>query len=67
MKFGKDEKDCKMTELVSYLIGLPLVVLGGLVVWESSLMIEEKKQRRRLGITDYYDNPIEKEDNETVS
>ena len=56
-----------MTELVSYLIGLPIVVLGGLVVWESSLMIEEKKQRQRLGITDYYDNPIEKEDNETVS
>ena len=67
MKFGKDEKDYKMTELVSYLIGLPIVVLGGLVVWESSLMIEEKKQRQRLGITDYYDNPIEKEDNETVS
>ena len=50
-----------MVEFVQYLIGLPLVVLGGLFVWESALMVEEKKQRRRLGITDYYDNPIEKE------
>lgn len=29
-------------------------------VWQSVLMVDEKKQRRRNGITDYYDNPIEK-------
>lgn len=52
---------------IETLIGIVLCVLGAKILWESSLMIEEKKQRRRLGITDYYDNPIEKEDDETVS
>ena len=56
-----------MSELVGYLIGLPIVVLGGLVVWESSVMLAERKARYRAGTHDYYDNPIEKEDNETVS
>lgn len=31
-----------------------------LVVWESCRMIDEKKQRQRKGLTDYYDNPIKK-------
>lgn len=30
------------------------------VVWQSSLMISEKKERQRKGLTDYYDNPIKK-------
>ena len=50
-----------MTDIVGYLVGLPIVVLGALFVWQSAKLIEEKKQRRRLGITDYYDNPIEKD------
>jgi hypothetical protein len=29
------------------------------VVWESSKAVDEKKQRRHKGLTDYYDNPNE--------
>ena len=44
-------------------------IVAGLIVclfllWvliESSNIIEEKKQRQRKGLTDYYDNPIKKE------
>ena len=46
-----------------------LIILGVMVwvVWESSVMISEKNERRRKGLTDYYDNPIKKEKDETVS
>jgi hypothetical protein len=46
-----------------------LIILGAMawIVWESSVMISEKKDRQRKGITDYYDNPIVKEKDETVS
>jgi Na+-transporting methylmalonyl-CoA/oxaloacetate decarboxylase gamma subunit len=49
--------------------GFALLVLAvlALVVWESSKMISEKKERQRKGLTDYYDNPIKKENNETIS
>ena len=46
-----------------------LIILGAMawVAWESSVIISEKKERQRKGLTDYYDNPIEKERDETVS
>lgn len=47
--------------MIGEIIGLVVCGIGAWVVWESSMMIEEKKQRRRQGLTDYYDNPIEKE------
>ena len=46
-----------------------LIILGAMAwfCWESSVMISEKKERQRKGLTDYYDNPIKKERDETVS
>ena len=49
-----------MEIILQYLIGLPIVVLGAIAVWQSSVIIEEKKERQRKGLTDYYDNPIGK-------
>lgn len=51
-----------MEIIIQYLIGLPIVVLGGIAVWQSSMIIEEKKERQRRGLTDYYDNPIGEDD-----
>lgn len=46
-----------MSEIIQFLVTLPFLILGSLFVWESSMMIEEKKERQRKGLTDYYDNP----------
>jgi hypothetical protein len=44
------------------------VLLGiGWVAWMSTVLVSEKKERQRKGLTDYYDNPIEKEKDETIS
>jgi len=56
-----------MIDIIQGAFALILLLVGGWVVWESSVMISEKKERRRNGITDYYDNPIKKEKDETVS
>jgi hypothetical protein len=45
-----------------FLIGVALISFGGWILWESTMMVEEKKQRRRMGLTDYYDNPIKKDE-----
>jgi hypothetical protein len=30
-------------------------------VGESAVMVQDKKERQQKGLTDYYDNPIEKD------
>ena len=55
-------------DIIQHAIALLILVFLGYLVWESSKMIQEKKERQRKGISDYYDNPIKKkEDNETIS
>lgn len=55
-------------DIIPHTIALLILILLGFLVWESSKMIQEKKERQRKGISDYYDNPIKKkEDNETIS
>ena len=57
-----------MLELIQHVIAVVLLIALAWIVWESSKMIQEKKERHRKGISDYYDNPIKKkEDNETIS
>ena len=51
-------------EIVS---GIIVCLVALWFVLESSNMVDEKKQRQRKGLTDYYDNPIKKENDETVS
>ena len=48
-------------ELLIQVVGILVVFLMGWVCWESSLMIEEKKERQRKGLTYYYDHPIKKD------
>ena len=57
-----------MLEIIQHSFAVILVILLAWLVWESSKMISEKKERQRKGISDYYDNPIKKKDNdETIS
>lgn len=49
-----------MQEAISIILGLVLLSAMLFVVWQSSVMISEKKERQRKGLTDYYDNPITK-------
>jgi hypothetical protein len=54
LKFGRKE----MFEfIISILVIVPLLCM----VWESTLMISERKERYRAGTHDYYDNLIEKD------
>jgi hypothetical protein len=49
-------------DFLPILFGLYILILFAFIVWESFVMADEKKRRQREGITDYYDNPIEKND-----
>jgi hypothetical protein len=53
--------------ILGYIFGFIIIAGMAWVVWESSVMIEEKKERQRKGLTDYYDMPIKKKDDETIS
>jgi hypothetical protein len=52
--------------IVEIAVSLVLLVFMGSVAWHSSMIIAERKQRYRAGTHDYYDNPIEKDEDETV-
>ena len=47
--------------------GIIILIPFAWVVWESSVMLAERKARYRAGTHDYYDNPIVKETDETIS
>lgn len=53
--------------IFEYIIGVIILFIMGWIVWESSIIIEERKERFRAGTHDYYDNPIKKDNDETVS
>ena len=50
-----------MLEVIQMGFSLIILCVFGWVVWQSVLMVDEKKQRQRKGISDYYDNPIDKQ------
>jgi len=50
--------------MIEFIIGSILLGIGGFLVWESSVVLSERKKRFRDGTHDYYDNPIKKEEDE---
>ena len=49
-----------MIEILQYIAGSVLIIIMARIVWESSVMLAERKARYRAGTHDYYDNPIKK-------
>ena len=47
-----------MIDILQYGFAILILIIMLMAVWESTKMISEKKERRRKGLTDYYDNPI---------
>lgn len=56
-----------MLDIIQGGFAVILLLVFGYFAYMSSVLVSEKKERQRKGLTDYYDNPIKKEDNETVS
>jgi hypothetical protein len=50
-----------MEEVISFIVGILLVAGAFVFAVGSSILVSEKKARQRAGITDYYDQPIKKE------
>jgi len=51
-----------MIEVLNFIVGLVFTVFAFLFMIGSAVLVHEKKQRQRAGITDYYDQPIRKND-----
>jgi hypothetical protein len=51
----------KMIEVINFILGIIFVLGAGYFAYMSSVLVSEKKARQRAGITDYYDQPIKKE------
>jgi hypothetical protein len=56
-----------MLDFIQGFMAVIILIIMAWVVWETSKMIDEKKQRQRKGLTDYYDNLIKKDNDETIS
>lgn len=54
-------------DIINHIIGIAILAGMFWVVWIQCVMIEEKKERQRKGLTDYYDMPIKKDNDETIS
>lgn len=50
-----------MYEIINIILSLVILAGAGWFAWTSSVMISEKKERQRKGLTDYYDMPIKKD------
>ena len=48
-------------EILNTILGLILFIGAGYFAYMSSILVSEKKARQRAGITDYYDQPINKD------
>ena len=48
-------------EILNFIFVLILTLFAGLFVWDSSVMISEKKARQKAGTHDYHDNVIEEQ------
>ena len=49
--------------VINFFIGIVFVIVAAYFAYMSSVLVSERKARYRAGTHDYYDNPIEK-DNE---
>jgi len=45
-------------EIINFIFGILLVIGAFVFMIGSSVLVHEKKQRQRAGLTDYYDQPI---------
>lgn len=50
-----------MIELLELIFGITFLIIVGLFAWGAVVLVNEKKERQRKGLTDYYDNPIKKD------
>ena len=50
-----------MIEVINFILGIVFVIGALIFAIGSSILVSEKKARQRAGITDYYDQPIKKE------
>lgn len=50
-----------MIDILGNIFGAVLVLAGAFFTYMSCVMVSEKKERQRKGLTDYYDNPIPSE------
>ena len=48
-----------MTAELNFIMGLISIIIAGIFVWQSHILIAERKQRYRAGTHDYYDNLID--------
>lgn len=49
-----------MADFLVTLLGIILCLLGVMICWTSTKILDERKQNWRKGLTDYYGNPINK-------
>lgn len=49
-----------MQDLMTFIISAIIVGTAGWMCIQTIQLVEEKKDRQRKGLTDYYDNPIKK-------
>ena len=50
-----------MIELINFIVGIVFTIAMGFFAYMSSVLVSEKKARQRAGITDYYDQPLKKQ------
>ena len=50
--------------MIGDIFAVVLLAFMTYVAYQSSVMVSEKKERQRKGLTDYYDNPITKDNKE---
>lgn len=48
-------------EIINFLLGIIFTIAAFIFMIGSAVLVHEKKQRQRAGITDYYDQPIKKD------
>ena len=53
--------------MIEIIFSVLIAIVMACIAWKSSVIVSERKARYRAGTHDYYDNPIEKENDETIS
>ena len=49
-----------MIDAINLIIGIVFTVAAFIFMIGSAVLVHEKKQRQRAGLTDYYDQPFDK-------
>jgi len=50
--------------VLNFFLGIALVIVAAWFAWMSSVLVSEKKARYRAGTHDYYDNKIERDEDD---